>query len=199
MDGTYDVPGADGSGRDRAALRRALTLLEDAGYTLVDGIMTEKATGKPLTFEMLVATPDQERLALAYVNFLKRAGIRVSVRQVDSAQFERRRQTFDFEQKFYWGSEAAATEGTRNYMGVADPAVDAMIDAMLEARDREAFVDATRALDRLLMSGTYVVPLFHLPKQWVGRWARIERPERVSLYGYELDSWWNRDASGGGE
>ncbi|WP_436642130.1 extracellular solute-binding protein [Microbaculum sp. FT89] len=209
MEGTYQVPGSDGSGRDRAALRRAIQLLDAAGYALDGGVMADKATGKPLAFEILVGTPDQERLALAYVNFLKRAGIEVSVRQVDSAQFERRRQTFDFdmmpyfwfsslspgnEQKFYWGSEAAKTDGTRNYMGVSDPAIDAMIETMLEAHDRGAFVDATRALDRLLMSGTYVVPLFHLPKQWVARGARIGHPARVSLYGYDLDSWWDRGA-----
>ncbi len=213
MDGSYEVPGSDGSGRDRAALKRAIGLLDQAGYALAGGTMTARATGVPLVFEILVATPDQERLALAYANFLKRAGIQASVRQVDSAQFERRRQTFDFdmmpyfwfsslspgnEQKFYWGSEAARTDGTRNYMGVADPAVDAAIETMLSAQGREEFVEATRALDRLLMSGTYVVPLFHLPKQWVARRARIQRPERVSLHGYDLDSWWDREAGRAG-
>lgn len=211
IEGTYYLPKTDGSGRDRAALRRAFDLLGEAGYALVGGKMTNTATGEPLSFEILVATPDQERLALTYVNFLKRAGIVAVVRQVDSAQFEQRRQTFDFdmmpyfwfsslspgnEQKFYWGSGAAATEGTRNYMGVADPAVDAMIDAMLTARQRADFVDAVRALDRLLMSGTYVVPLYYLPKQWVARWTRIGHPEATSLYGYELDSWWHREATG---
>jgi len=207
LDGTYEVPGSDGSGRDRAALRKAIELFEAAGYTLRNGVMTKTATGEPFGFEILVATPDQERLALAYVNFLKRAGITVSVRQVDSAQFERRRQSYDFdmmpyfwfsslspgnEQKFYWGSEAAANDGTRNYMGVAHPAVDAMIEALLAARTREEFVDAVRALDRVLMAGTYVLPLFHVPDDWVARWTRIEHPERVSLYGYQVDSWWDR-------
>lgn len=205
LDGSYALPQTDGSGRDRDGLRRAIGLLEEAGYTLVNGVMTNGETGAPLSFEILVATPDQERLALSYARFLKRAGITAAVRQVDSAQFERRRQTFDFdmmpyfwfsslspgnEQKFYWGSEAAASEGSRNYMGVADPAVDAMIEAMLAAEKREDFVDAVRALDRVLMSGLYMVPLYHLPKQWVARWSRIERPERTSLYGYDLDSWW---------
>lgn len=207
LDGSYEIPTTDGTGRDRAGLRRALELLAEAGYGLVGGVMTEKTTGQPLAFEILVATPEQERLALSYANFLKRAGINVSVRQVDSAQMERRRQTFDFdmmpyfwfsslspgnEQKFYWGSEAAKIEGTRNYAGVTDPAVDALIEAMLIADDRTDFVDAVRALDRVLMSGTYVVPLFHLPKQWVARWSRIGRPERTSLHGYELDTWWHR-------
>jgi peptide/nickel transport system substrate-binding protein len=210
MDGTYELPQSDGSGRDRAALRRAIDLLDAAGYGLIDGAMTNRETGEPLTFEILVATPDQERLALSYTRFLDRAGIKASVRQVDSAQFERRRQTFDFdmmpyfwfsslspgnEQKFYWGSEAAETDGTRNYMGVADPAIDAMIEALLAAHEEAEFVDAVRALDRLLMSGVYVVPLYHLPEQWVARWSRIGRPENTSLYGYELDTWWHEEAA----
>ena len=210
LDGTYSLPQTDGSGRDRTGLRQAIGLLEAAGYSLVNGVMTNRETSAPLSFEILVATPDQERLALSYANFLKRAGITATVRQVDSAQFEQRRQTFDFdmmpyfwfsslspgnEQKFYWGSAAAGEDGSRNYMGVADPAVDAMIEAMLAAESREDFVDAVRALDRVLMSGIYMVPLYHLPKQWVARWSRIERPDRTSLYGYDLDSWWSAGES----
>ncbi|MEJ8573255.1 extracellular solute-binding protein [Microbaculum marinum] len=209
MDGTYAVPQSDGSGRDRASLRRAIELLDAAGYGLVNGVMTDKASGKPLTFEILVGTPDQERLALSYVRFLQRAGIRASVRQVDSAQFERRRQTYDFdmmpyfwfsslspgnEQKFYWGSEAARTDGTRNYMGADNPGIDAMIEALLAADENADFINAVRALDRLLMSGIYVVPLYHLPGQWVARWARIGRPETTSLYGFEIDTLWSKGA-----
>lgn len=211
MEGTYAPPQTDGSGRDRRILREAIALLDEAGYDLVGGVMRNRTTGAPLAFEILVATPEQERLALTYASQLKRAGVQATVRQVDSAQFERRRQTYDFdmmqyfwfaslspgnEQKFYWGSDAAAVDGTRNYMGVADPAVDAMIEALLAARGREAFVDAVRALDRLLMSGTYVIPLFHTPNQWVARWTHVGRPERTPLYGYEMDTWWRDGPSG---
>lgn len=205
MDGSYEPPRTDGSGRDRNNLRAALALLGEAGYETSGGVMRNRETGAPLAFEILVATPEQERLALTYATQLKRAGIQASVRQVDSAQFERRRQTYDFdmiqffwfaslspgnEQKFYWGSAAAGQDGTRNYMGVADPAVDAMIEALLAAREREEFVDAVRALDRVLMSGSYVIPLFHTRDSWVARWSHIGRPERMPLYGYELDTWW---------
>lgn len=205
LDGTYEPPATDGSGRDRANLRTALRLLQEAGWTLDGGALRNAETGEPFAFEILVVTRDQERLALSFARSLERAGIRVAVRQVDTTQFERRRQVYDFdmiqnfwfaslspgnEQRFYWGSDAAETDGTRNYMGVADPAVDAAIDALLAAADRETFVDAVRALDRVLMSGTYVVPLFHLPEQWVARWNHVGRPDTTSLYGYVLESWW---------
>ena len=122
-------------------------------------------------------------------------------------QYDRRRQTYDFdmlqnawgaslspgnEQSFYWGSAAADAPGTRNYMGVKSAAVDAMIDAMLAARERADFVAAVRALDRVLMSGFYVVPLFHVPDQWVARWTHIERPSATSLYGYLPETWWRQ-------
>jgi peptide/nickel transport system substrate-binding protein len=126
---------------------------------------------------------------------------------VDDVQFDRRRLTYDFdmmlnrwdqslspgnEQAFYWGSAAADEQGTRNYMGVKSPAADAMIAAMLKAREREDFVAAVRALDRVMISGFYVVPLFHLPDQWVARWVRIQRPAATSLFGYLPETWWHQ-------
>jgi peptide/nickel transport system substrate-binding protein len=94
------------------------------------------------------------------------------------------------EQSFRWGSEAAMTEGSFNYAGVKSPGVDAMVQAMLEAKDRPGFVDAARALDRLLLSGDYVVPLFHLPRQWLAYWRELKRPAETPFYGYQLDAWW---------
>jgi peptide/nickel transport system substrate-binding protein len=94
------------------------------------------------------------------------------------------------EQSFYWGSAAANEQGSRNYMGVRSPAIDAMIAAMLAARERSDFVAAVRALDRLLISGSYVVPLFYLPEQWVARWTTIQHPGRTSLFGYLPETWW---------
>ena len=96
------------------------------------------------------------------------------------------------EQSFYWGSAAADEQGSRNYMGVRSAAVDAMIAAMLSARERPDFVAAVRALDRMLMSGSYVVPLFYLPEQWVARWAAIQHPARTSLSGYLPETWWRQ-------
>jgi peptide/nickel transport system substrate-binding protein len=206
MDGKYQPPASDASGRDRARLKRALDLFSAAGFTLRGGTLYG-TNNEPLTFEIMVALKDEERLALAYTSMLRRAGVNAKIRFVDSAQFEQRRQNYDFdmmpytwqqslspgnEQAFYFGSEAADVAGTRNYMGAKTPAVDAMIAALLAARDRNNFVSAVRALDRVLMSGLYVLPLFHLPEQWIARWPQIERPKQTSLYGSPVETWWSR-------
>ncbi len=207
LDGSYRLPESDGSGRDRAGLRRGLDLLEQAGYQLDSTVLRQRDTHQPLTFELLVTTREQERIALAFARDLKRAGIAVSVRTVDAVQFDQRRLAYDFdmipnrwdqslspgnEQSFYWGSDAADTPGTRNYMGAKDPAIDAMIAALLRARGRADFVDAVRALDRVLISGFYVVPVYSIREQWIARWNRIERPKDTALTGYLPETWWYR-------
>jgi len=206
MEGKWSPPVSDGSGRDRNNLRRALALFGQAGYVLRGTTLTQQGSGAPLTFEILTTTRDQERAALAFVRSLKRAGIDALVRSVDATQFERRRIAFDFdmmdyhweqslspgnEQNFYWGSAAADQQGSRNYMGVKSKAIDAMIAALLNARTQEAFVAAVRALDRVLLSGFYVVPLYHLPVQWVARWKRVKHPQRTALFGYLPETWWD--------
>jgi peptide/nickel transport system substrate-binding protein len=207
MDGSYRLPVTDASGRDRNTLRSALDLLSAAGYQFDGTVLRHRLSKAPLTFEILVATRDQERIALAYAHDLKRAGIQASVRAVDAVQFDQRRVGFDFdmipnrydqslspgnEQNFYWGSEAADNQGTRNYMGAKNPAIDAMIAAMLEAREHGAFVSAVRALDRALMSGSYAIPLFDIQEQWIARWNMIERPKATALSGYLPETWWYR-------
>jgi peptide/nickel transport system substrate-binding protein len=209
LDGSYRLPVTDGSGRDRAALRSALTLLSDAGYDLDGTVLRQRTSKTPLTFEILVTTRDQERIALAFARDLKRAGIEASVRAVDAVQFDQRRLGFDFdmiqnrwdqslspgnEQSFYWGSAAADIQGTRNYMGAKDPAIDALIAALLEAREHAAFVSAVRALDRVLMSGFYAIPLFNVTEQWIARWNRIQRPGATALTGYLPETWWQKPA-----
>jgi peptide/nickel transport system substrate-binding protein len=205
--GSWRPPVSDGSGRDRRLLKQALALLSASGFELSGTQLRNRSTGRPFTFEILVVTRQQERLALTFAHDLERAGILARVRLVDSVQYDQRRQTFDFdmiqfewseslspgnEQSFYWGSAAADEPGSRNYMGVRNSAVDAMIVAMLGAQDRGDFVAAVRALDRVLISGFYVVPLFHLHDQWIARWARIERPARTSLFGYLPETWWTK-------
>jgi len=207
LDGSYRLPVTDGSGRDRTTLRNALTLLSEAGYDLDGTVLRQRTTKTPLTFEILVTTRDQERIALAYSRDLKRAGIEASVRAVDPVQFDQRRLGYEFdmvqnrwdqslspgnEQSFYFGSQAADIPGTRNYMGAKDPAIDALIDALLEARERPAFVSAVRALDRALMSGFYAIPLFNAGEQWIARWNRVERPARAALTGYLPETWWQK-------
>ena len=205
LNGRYAPPETNGSGRDREVLKNALTLFEEAGYELDDTVLRKRDTGQALTFEILVTSRDHERLAIAFARDLKRAGIAIKIRTVDAVQFDRRRLTYDFdmipyrwdeslspgnEQNFYWGSAAAGVDGTRNYMGVKSPAIDAMIAHLLQARQRGDFVSAVRALDRILISGFYVVPLFHLPDQWVARWIRIEHPKTTPLFGYLPEAWW---------
>lgn len=207
LDGSYRLPVSDGSGRDRPALRTALALLKDAGYVLDNNVLRRQSDKAPLAFEILVTTRDQERIALAYARDLKRAGIIANIRSIDAVQFDQRRINFEFdmiqnrwdqslspgnEQSFYWGSEAADNPGTRNYMGAKNPAVDAMISAMLEARDHGPFVDAVRAMDRALIAGFYAIPLYYVGEQWIARWNRIERPSTIALSGYLPETWWAR-------
>src|SRR6185312_788527 len=199
LDGSYRLPVSDGSGRDRTALRSALKLLSEAGYDLDGTVLRQRTTKAPFAFEILVTTRDQERIALAYQRDLKRAGIEASVRAVDPVQFDQRRLAYEFdmlqnrwdqslspgnEQSFYWGSQAADITGTRNYMGAREPAIDAMIAALLEARERPPFISSVRALDRVLMSGFYAIPVFNVQEQWIARWNRIERPKATALTGY---------------
>jgi peptide/nickel transport system substrate-binding protein len=205
MNGTLTQPVTDGSGRDRNNRRNALQLLKDAGYEPVDGKLIKTATGEAVGFEMLAATRDQERLFLNFARALKQIGIDVRIRQVDSAQYQARKTSFDFdmiqnswgaslspgnEQSFRWSQAAAGSEGSFNYPGVKSPAVDAMIAALLAAKTRADFVSAVRALDRVLMSGSYVVPLFHAPAQWVAYWRQLQHPAVTPLYGFQIDSWW---------
>ena len=205
LDGTWSPPVADGSGRDRARLRQALALLDAAGYALKGTTLRERVSGKQFRFEIMVMSRDEERLALTFSSNLARAGIEAQVRLVDAVQYDQRRVSFDFdmiqyrweqslspgnEQSFYWGSAAADQQGSRNYMGVRSAGIDAMIAALLAARERGDFVAAVRALDRLLISGFYVVPLFYLSDQWVARWTSIAHPKRTSLSGYLPETWW---------
>jgi peptide/nickel transport system substrate-binding protein len=205
MDGSYALPVSDGTGENREGRREALALLDQAGYRLQAGRLVNTKTGEPFSFEILAVTRAQERLLLTYAQALKQVGIEARIRQVDATQYQQRKQTYDFdmiqyfwpvslspgnEQSFRFGSDAAETEGSFNYAGISSPAVDAMIRAVLGAQDRADFVSAVRALDRVLISGDYVVPLFHLPRDWVAHWRELKRPEITPLYGYRLDSWW---------
>jgi peptide/nickel transport system substrate-binding protein len=205
MDGSFAFPVSDGSGENREGRVEALKLLEQAGYQLTGGKLIKTETGEPFEFEILAVTRAQERLLLTFARALKQVGIEARIRQVDSAQYQRRKQTYDFdmiqyfwpvslspgnEQSFRWGSEAAVTEGSFNYPGVKSAGVDAMIEALLKAEDRDGFVSAVRALDRILLSGDYVIPLYHLPRQWVAHWNDLKRPDMTPLYGYQIDAWW---------
>ncbi len=205
MDGTWAPPVSDGSGNDRTQLRTAVDLLKDAGYELRGNTMVNAKSGEPLTFEFLVSTRENERLALAYQRTLKRVGIDMPIRLVDSTQYQGRVQVFDYdmiltgwggtlspgnEQNNRWSAIAAERDGSFNFAGAKDPAIDAMIAALLAAELTEDFVAATRALDRVLISGNYCVPLFYLPASRVARWSRITHPDAIPISGYQLPAWW---------
>ncbi|MBS3651286.1 ABC transporter substrate-binding protein [Pseudaminobacter sp. 19-2017] len=208
MDGTWKPSQTDGSGRDRNALKAALDLLKQAGYSL-DGPTLVDAQGQPLSFEILTASESEQRLASVYQRTLARIGIQATIRALEADQIQMRKQRFDFdvligstgftgtlspgiEQAFRWGSEAATTEGSFNLAGVASPAIDAMIQAMLNAREKDDYVGAVRALDRLLISGAYMVPMQHTMKQYLAFWTYLEHPRETSLYGYQLPVWWRK-------
>ena len=206
LSGAWRAPVTDGSGRDRAQLKAGLDLLLAAGFHL-EGGQLKSADGQPLRFEILTLTHEQERIALAFQRTLKAIGIDTSVRNVDSSEYDKREKTFDFdmtmwswpaslspgnEQRHRWTSAAASEQGSYNLPGVQSPASDAAIEALVGAGTREDLIAATRVLDRVLLSGYYVVPLFHVPGQWVAHWARITHPERSSLFGLVLPAWWAR-------
>ncbi len=202
----YAPPVSDGSGRNRDGAKRALALLREAGWILKDGQMAQAAGGAPMQFEILLVRPEEEKLALSFARAAQRLGIQIQVRTVDASQYQERLRNYDFdmtlydwyaslspgnEQKYYWGSKAAATPGTRNYPGIKSPAMDAMIAHLLNAGNEAEFVAAARALDRVLMSGHYVVPLYYLPADNVARRVYLELPERPPLYGFDISAWWD--------
>lgn len=204
VDGSYKLPVSDGSGRDRKMLRKAVSLLAEAGWTMSDkGLVNAK--GEPFSFTILVKDRDQEKIALHYQRTLQVIGITANVRIIDAAQFTSLQTTYDYdmipatwfnslspgnEQVLYYGSDGRTVQGTRNYPGIADPAVDRAIQAMLDAKTREEFVAAVHAEDRLLTSGFYMVPFFDAGGQWVARWNTIGRPDQQPLPGFEATTLW---------
>jgi peptide/nickel transport system substrate-binding protein len=208
MDGTYRPPVTDGSGQDRKVLKTAFDLLKGVGYTLSNGTMLDPQ-GNPFDFEILTASQDEERLAGIYQRTLGKIGIGVTIRSLDGDQIQSRKPRYDFEvlvgssgfsnslspgieQIGRWGSAAARMEGSFNLAGVADPAVDAAIEAMLRARTKEDYVAAVRVLDRLLISGNYMVPMQYNPQQWIAYWNYLEHPQKTPIYGFQLPTWWRK-------
>ena len=208
MEGTYHATRTDGSGRDRTVQRNALKLLNEAGFAIQGGKLVDGA-GQPLTFEVMTQNEGQEKIALAYQRNLAALGIDMGIHTVDDAQYQRRSQNYDYdmiiktysaslspgaEQVWRWDSRSRDVPGTFNYAGTAEPAIDAMIQALLDARSQDAFVAAVRAFDRVLISGHYVVPLYYLPGQRAAYRSHLEHPEVTPIYGYVLPTWWDKRA-----
>jgi len=197
----------------RANLREALRLMKAAGYDVRQQKQVNAKTGEPLSVEILNPTTDPaaERLILFYKPSLERLGVNVVVRSVDDAQYENRLRNWDFdiimavwpeslspgnEQRDFWGSQAAETPGSRNYIGIKNPAVDALIGRIIFAKDRAELVAATHALDRVLLWNHYVVPQYTYDKSRTARWDRFSRPDPLPKYGagaFPIVWWWDAE------
>ncbi len=206
----YTPPEGDGTERNRAGIRAALDLMELAGWTVQDGVMAD-ASGAPFTFDILLnqGTTSHQQITDLYVSALERLGINASVTAIDAAQLRERTNAFDFdmavyrrslslspgnEQNFYWSAKAADEDGSRNWMGMKSPAAEAMINAILSASSQDDFVAATRALDRVLTSGRYVIPFWHSPVSRLAHVKELKKPATTQIYGdwigYMPDVWW---------
>ena len=200
----YAPPATDGSGNIRSNLRTALRLLKNGGYKIENNELISPKTGKAVAFEILLVSPAFERIVAPFSQNLKRLGIVASVRTVDQSQYINRLRSFDYdmiiggagqsespgnEQRDYLSSEAADREGSRNTIGIKNPAVDALIDKIVDAPDRESLVAATRALDRVLLWNHYVILQWHVRIDRLAYWDRFGIPKHPK-YGADVMSWW---------
>jgi len=204
---TFTPPFTDGSGNDRKNLLKAKEILEKEGWNVENGKLFKD--GQEFKFEFLIVSPSDEKIALAYQSNLKKLGITMDVRTVDSSQYQERLLSYDFdmikrywgvslspgnEQQFYWGSEVGKKDGSRNYPGIDSPVVDALIEKLINASNRQELTTAIHALDRVLLWGHYVVPLYHSNKDRIAYWDFFEYPDEIPLYGIVIESWWiNKD------
>ena len=202
----HEPPTTDGSGEVRQNLRIAFGLLEQAGWVVRGGKLVDARTGEPMTFEILLDQPDFERITLPFVKNLERLGVTAHLRTVDTAQYQHRLEDFDFdmtvkvwaeslspgnEQRDDWTSEAARTPGSQNLAGIRDPVVDRLVDLVVAAPDRSSLVARSRALDRVLLWGFYVIPHWHIQAFRVAYWDKFGRPRIAPKYTLGFpDTWW---------
>lgn len=209
----YSLPVSDGSESNRKNLRSAMALLEQAGWTVQDGVL-KNAEGVPFAFEILLVNGATDMIAAAniYIQALTRLGIDARLSTVDSAQYKERTNAYDFdmthyirslslspgnEQMLYWGAQGVTEPGSRNWMGMASPAAEAMIQTMLNAQTRPDFLSAVQALDRVLISGRYVVPVWYSDKARLAHLKALRFPEKLPIYGdwlgFQPEVWWQEE------
>jgi peptide/nickel transport system substrate-binding protein len=209
LDG-YALPVSDGTERNRGNIRAAIDLMEQAGYTITDGKMVGP-DGAPFTFEILLqqGSTEEQSIIDLYTQSLERVGITPTITTIDSAQFKERTTNYDFdmsynrwgmslspgnEQKLYWGCDGVENPGTRNWMGMCSPAAEAMVDAILQSDSRDDFVAATRALDRVLTTGRYVIPIYQWNISRIAHAKELKYPTEIPIYGdwigWQPDVWW---------
>jgi microcin C transport system substrate-binding protein len=189
----------------RDGLMQAVGLLKEAGWGFKNGALANDKTGQPFAFEILLQDPQMERIVLPFTDNLKRIGIVATVRLVDTAQYQQRMNTFDFdmtivlfaqslspgnEQRDFFGSQAADRPGSENTLGIKNPVIDQLIEELIKAPDRASLIAHVHALDRVLQWGYYLIPQFHLGSFWVAYWDKFRRPAISPKYGFDLDTWW---------
>lgn len=201
----YEPPTANDDSQLRANFQKALQLLQEAGWVFRDRKLVNAKTGEPFRFELLIAEPTWERIALPFARNLERLGIEMTVRSVDSAQYENRERSFDFdmivnvwgqslspgnEQREFWSSSAADQPGSRNVSGLKNPAVDQLVDQVIAAPDRASLVTRVRTLDRALQWNYLVIPHWHLSYARIAFWDKFGYPATTPMQGVQLDAWW---------
>ena len=200
----YSNPKTDGSGFIRNELQEATKLLQEAGWKLRDGKL-ENSNGEPFEFEILLVSPAFERIVLPFIDNLEKLGINVSLRTIDSSQYQKRIESFDFdmvvftfsqslspgnEQRNFWSSGAADTNGSRNIIGIKNNVIDLLIENLINAKDREDLITISRALDRVLLWNYYVIPQWHISAYRVLYWDMFDQPKQKPKYSLGFDTWW---------
>ncbi len=202
----FKLPVTDGSGSNRDGMRRAIGLLKEVGWELRAGKMTNVKSGQQLSFELLLGESRLERFALPFKEWCGRVGIEVRLRTVDPVQYQKRMDEFDYEativifsqslspgneQREFWGSAAAKTTGSQNTIGIADPAIDKLIEAVIAAPDRPNLITRSRALDRALLWNYFIVPQYYSTTWWIAYWNKFGRPEKLAKYQPRgISTWW---------
>ncbi len=205
----YKAPKTDGSGNIRHNLNEAKKLFEQAGWVIKNGIMVNRASGQPFEFEILLVSPDFERVIQGFVKNLKRLGINTKIRIVDTSQYTRRIDTFDFdmimalypqsispgnEQREFWSSSRAGLQGSKNYAGLKNPIIDETIEKLITATNRDNLINYCRVLDRLLLWGYYMIPTWYRAKDTISYWKKLSHPKIIPPYGLDIYAWWSTDA-----
>ncbi len=206
----YSLPQSDGTQRNRTNIREAKNLLTEAGFTVTEGVLTDP-NGNPFTFEILLRQGAVEYLSIVelYLQDLKRLGISANVTLIDNAQYNERVRNLDFdmtpfarslslspgnEQVLYWGSDMADAEGTRNLMGLKSKVMDHLLDQIMKSATQDDLKSVTKAMDRVLMAGRYVIPIYHDGLSRIAHNKALKKPENVPIYGdrigYFPDVWW---------
>ncbi|MBM7062044.1 ABC transporter substrate-binding protein [Pseudomonas sp. UL073] len=204
FDQVFSLPVTQGDGIIRDQKRRAYQLLQEAGYRIENDRMVGP-DGKPLAFEFMLFQTNMERILLPYKRNLSELGIDMQIRRVDASQFINRLRSRDFditsatwgqssspgnEQREFWHSSSADNPGSRNFIGLRDPAIDQLVEGLIRADSRQSLIDHARALDRALQWGYYVVPNYYVDTWRLAYWNKFGRPEKTPLYDYGLMTWW---------